>query len=55
MQFNFQQQLDFEMYELESMAKALDIQKNLAENAYFIHAEVTRKKEHDPEVKISNF
>lgn len=40
------------MYELGSMAKALDIQKGLAEEAYFIHAEVIRKKDHDAEVTI---
>lgn len=40
------------MYELGSMAKALDMQKSLAEDAHFIHAEVTRRKEHDPEVRI---
>lgn len=40
------------MYELGSMAKALDMQKNLAEDAHFLHAEVTRRKEHDPEVRI---
>jgi ferritin heavy chain len=38
------------MYELGSMARALDMQKGLAEEAHFIHAEVTRRKEHDPEV-----
>lgn len=48
----FQQQIDYEMYELGSMARALDIQKSLAVDAHFIHAEVTRRKEHDPEVKI---
>lgn len=43
------------MYELGSMAKALDMQKRLADDAHFLHAEVTRRKEHDPEVRISNF
>ncbi|XP_050531118.1 ferritin heavy polypeptide-like 17 [Daktulosphaira vitifoliae] len=42
--------IDYEMYELGSMAKALDMQKRLASEAFDIHAEVTRKKEHDPEV-----
>lgn len=42
------------MYELGSMAKALDMQKHLAEDAHFLHAEVTRRKEHDPEVRFSN-
>ncbi|XP_025190876.1 uncharacterized protein LOC112591314 [Melanaphis sacchari] len=45
-----EKQIDFEMYELGSMAKALDMQKGLAEEAHYIHAEVTRRKEHDPEV-----
>lgn len=39
------------MYELGSMARALDMQKGLADEAHFIHAEVTRRKEHDPEVR----
>lgn len=43
------------MYELGSMANALDMQKNLAEDAHFLHAEVTRRKEHDPEVRIIIF
>lgn len=43
------------MYELGSMARALDMQKGLAEEANFIHAEVTRRKEHDPEVRIIIF
>lgn len=43
------------MYELGSMAKALDMQKHLAEDAHFLHAEVTRRKEHDPEVRINYF
>jgi len=43
------------MYELGSMARALDMQKGLAEEAHFIHAEVTRRKEHDPEVRIIIF
>lgn len=43
------------MYELGSMARALDMQKGLAEEAHFIHAEVTRRKEHDPEVKNNVF
>ncbi|XP_050438757.1 ferritin heavy polypeptide-like 17 [Adelges cooleyi] len=42
--------IDYEMYELGSMAKALDIQKRLASEAFHIHSEVTRVKEHDPEV-----
>lgn len=40
------------MYELGSMAHALDIQKGLAEDANLIHGDVTRRKEHDSEVMI---
>jgi len=43
-------QIDYEMYELGSMAKALDMQKGLASEAHTIHFEVTRKSSHDPEV-----
>lgn len=46
------------MYELESMAQALDMQKNLAEGANSIHASVTHGKEekyHDSEVRIFLF
>lgn len=42
------------MYELGSMAKALDMQKGLANEAHTIHFEVTRKSAHDPEVKINS-
>jgi len=40
------------MYELGSMAKALDMQKDLAKEAHSIHFEVTRKNTHDPEVRL---
>lgn len=43
-------QIDYEMYELGSMARALDMQKELAREAHSIHFEVTRKVAHDPEV-----
>ncbi|GJQ77056.1 Fer2LCH [Trypoxylus dichotomus] len=45
-------QNEFEVYELESLAKALDIEKNLAIDAHNIHAEASRKKTdyHDPEI-----
>lgn len=43
-----------ELYELESMAKALDMEKSLAEEAFRIHAIASRSKSeshlHDPEV-----
>ncbi|XP_037299614.1 ferritin, lower subunit isoform X1 [Manduca sexta] len=41
-----------ELHELESLAKALDTQKELAERAFFIHREATRNSQHlhDPEV-----
>jgi len=45
-----EKEIEYEMYELGSMANALDMQKSLAEDAHFLHAEVTRRKEHDPEV-----
>ncbi|XP_023945373.1 ferritin light chain isoform X2 [Bicyclus anynana] len=41
-----------ELQELESLARSLDIQKELAERAFFIHQEATRNnhKTHDPEI-----
>lgn len=41
-----------ELHELESMAKALDTQKELAERAFHIHREATRNSPHlhDPEI-----
>ncbi|KAL0808655.1 hypothetical protein ABMA28_013090 [Loxostege sticticalis] len=41
-----------ELHELESLAKALDTQKELAERAFYIHREAIRNSEHlhDPEV-----
>lgn len=43
---------NYEMYELESLAKALDTQKSLAKDAFNIHEEVTRRhaNTHDPEM-----
>ena len=42
----------YEMHELGSLAKALDIQKSLAEESHHIHGEAMRRKQdfHDPEV-----
>lgn len=42
----------YEMHEMSSLAKALDIQKHLAEESHSIHAEAMRRKHdfHDPEV-----
>ncbi|KAF2879212.1 hypothetical protein ILUMI_26967 [Ignelater luminosus] len=42
----------YELYELESLAKALDMEKQLAEEAHRIHGEATRRRKdyHDPEV-----
>lgn len=42
----------YELYELESLAKALDIEKELALEAHAIHKKATRSREeyHDPEV-----
>ncbi|KAJ8979927.1 hypothetical protein NQ317_003669 [Molorchus minor] len=47
-----QQDANFELYELQSIAKALDIEKKLAVEAHRIHGEATRKnsKFHDPEI-----
>ena len=41
-----------ELHELESLAKALDTQKEIAERAFHIHREATRNSQHlhDPEV-----
>ncbi|XP_046975212.1 ferritin-1, chloroplastic [Vanessa cardui] len=41
-----------ELQELESLAHALDTQKEMAERAFFIHQEATRNnhKTHDPEI-----
>ncbi|XP_059056478.1 ferritin, lower subunit isoform X2 [Achroia grisella] len=41
-----------ELHELESLAKALDTQKEIAERAFYIHREATRNSQHlhDPEV-----
>ncbi|KAJ8961790.1 hypothetical protein NQ318_021392 [Aromia moschata] len=43
---------NFELYELQSIAKALDMEKKLAVEAIRIHSEATRKnsKFHDPEI-----
>lgn len=42
----------YEMHEMGSLAKALDIQKSLAEESHHIHGEAMRRKAdfHDPEV-----
>lgn len=44
----------YKMYELNSLATALDMQKKLAERAHEIHSDVTTrmKKYHDAEVNI---
>lgn len=41
-----------ELQELESLAHALDVEKEIAERAFFIHQEATRNnhKTHDAEV-----
>jgi len=43
---------DYELYEVESVAKALDIEKALALDAHSIHGEATRRRAeyHDPEI-----
>lgn len=43
----------YKMFELSSLATALDMQKVLAEQAHEIHSEVTvrKKKYHDAEVR----
>lgn len=43
---------NYELYELQSIAKAIDIQKHLAIEAHNIHDTVSRRKKehHDPEV-----
>lgn len=42
----------YELHELGSLSRALDIEKSLAEEAHNIHSEVMRRREnyHDPEV-----
>lgn len=42
----------YELSEMESLAKALDTEKQLAKNALHIHNEVTRRSDvaHDPEI-----
>lgn len=42
----------YELYELESLAKALDLEKQLAKDAHNIHREATRNRNdyHDPEI-----
>ncbi|KAF5289474.1 hypothetical protein FQR65_LT11848 [Abscondita terminalis] len=42
----------YELYEINSLAKALDIEKSMANSAFHIHGEATRRREeyHDPEV-----
>lgn len=49
---NVTRQNDFELYELESLSKALDIEKELAIDAHDIHGEATRRRKeyHDPEI-----
>lgn len=45
-------QNDFELYELESLAKAVDIEKDLATDAHKIHDHASNKNKnyHDPEI-----
>ncbi|KRT82611.1 hypothetical protein AMK59_4308 [Oryctes borbonicus] len=45
-------QNNFELYELESLARALDIEKKLALEAHVIHGEAARRRPeyHDPEI-----
>jgi hypothetical protein len=45
-----------ELYELGALARGLDTQKKLAEDALAIHSEATRRREglHDPEVGIAS-
>lgn len=49
---NATKQNDYELYELESLAKALEVEKELAEDAHNIHAEAARRRReyHDPEI-----
>lgn len=41
---------NYESSELQSLGKAVDIQKQLAKDAFQIHESVTRKHTHDPEL-----
>lgn len=43
---------NFELYEMESLARALDVEKQLAVDAHNIHREATRNRKefHDPEI-----
>lgn len=42
----------YELYEMESLAKALDLEKQIAKDAHAIHREATRNRNdyHDPEI-----
>lgn len=46
---------NYEMYELESLAKAVDMQKQLAADAFHIHEEVTRRHDNNHDPEISSF
>lgn len=49
---NGENQDNFELYEMQSLAKALDVEKQLAVDAHNIHREATRNRKefHDPEI-----
>lgn len=49
---NGEGQDNFELYEMQSLAKALDVEKQLAVDAHNIHREATRNRKefHDPEI-----
>ncbi|KAL4714250.1 hypothetical protein ACJJTC_009602 [Scirpophaga incertulas] len=44
-----------ELHELESLAKALDSQKELAERAFYIHREATRNSQHLHDSEIAQY
>nr|CAD7459328.1 unnamed protein product [Timema tahoe] len=45
----------YELDELQSLARALDIEKGLAEDAHHIHAEVTRRRENFHDAELSSY
>jgi len=45
----------FELYELSAVARALDIEKNMAAEAFTIHTEASRKDSHFHDPEISDY
>ncbi|XP_045468985.1 soma ferritin [Harmonia axyridis] len=46
---------NYELYEIESLAKALDMEKSIMNDAYYIHERAIRKLEHSHDPEISHY